>query len=350
MSKSQVENRFLYFLEGIACMAVIFIHCMFPSWLGVFVCGLARFAVPLFFLVSGYFLYPTDIKPDQMRKRMRRKIIRIGGLLIATVLFYLIWTMMRVCLNGGMESVRFYIYELIQPKQWFATLVLNDFTMIGGHLWFLAALLYCYLIYMKIGRFILKCVGYKSILILLGIHVCGRFWFSIAGIDSIFGISVYIWFRNWFFMAFPFFTAGIWIRYHQNYICSYFSKRKLVCLFGSGIWLSVIEAILTYWLTGEDRELYLGTFLMVFSMFFYAIQMPEKPGILWIENIGRHYLLFLYIMHLAVTEGINLLCSKVGLGDIKVIPYTKPFLVVGITMIGAVLWEKMICYRTEPRI
>lgn len=46
--KTNVGNALLYFMEGAACISVIFIHCMLPFWPGILMCGLARFAVPLF--------------------------------------------------------------------------------------------------------------------------------------------------------------------------------------------------------------------------------------------------------------------------------------------------------------
>lgn len=70
--------------------------------LGVIACALARFAVPLFFMVSGYYLRRDDMTNAQVHERMCLKVKRFGGLL------------------------------------------LNDFTAIGGHLWFIAALLCCY--------------------------------------------------------------------------------------------------------------------------------------------------------------------------------------------------------------
>lgn len=78
---------------------MVLIHCMLPTGLGVIACALARFAVPLFFMVSGYYLRRDDMTNAQVHERMCLKVKRFGGRL------------------------------------------LNDFTAIGGHLWFIAALL-----------------------------------------------------------------------------------------------------------------------------------------------------------------------------------------------------------------
>ena len=39
--------------KGIACIFVILIHCTFPSIVGEILRAIARFAVPLFFTVTG---------------------------------------------------------------------------------------------------------------------------------------------------------------------------------------------------------------------------------------------------------------------------------------------------------
>lgn len=349
MGEKGVENRFLYFLEGTACISVVFIHCMFPSWLGVFVCGLARFAVPLFFMVSGYYLRHAGMMDQQEKARVRKKIVHIGGVLAASVVLYLLWTLLRHFLMGGRQAVFDDISALFQPRQLFATLVLNDFTVIGGHLWFLAALLYCYLLLLKFGSRALDDTACWSIPLLLGMHVFGRLACALLEIDSFLGIPVYIWFRNWLFMALPFFIAGRWIYRHQDRLLVWFQRERLLILLSLGALLTTIEAILVYRTTGDDRELYLGTFLMVFSLFLYALQAPERSGLSWIACIGRRHLLFIYIVHLAVAEGIGILFSLTGLSEITLVNYLKPPLVLGITVVGAVLWDQLLRHRAERR-
>ncbi len=338
MKGKKVENRFLYFLEGIACISVVFIHCLFPSLIGIVICGLARFAVPLFFLISGYYLYQYDTKHCEMHKRIKEKILHISNLLVISVCLYLCWTIFRTFLSGGGKSVLFCIHEWIQPRQLLSMLILNNFNAVGGHLWFLAALLYCYFISFLTNFELSNHVIYRSVPLLLVIHIIGRTVFGLLKIDNVQGIPIYIFFRNWLFTAWPCFVAGNWIRYKQDQLLLQFSKKKLIVLFMIGVLLTIAETIVVYWMTGDDRELYLGTFLMVFSMFLYALQIPEQVGVLCIENIGRKYLAFIYIVHLMVIEGVNILLYATGVDNIKLLNCIKPIAVVGITIIGAVLW------------
>lgn len=60
--------------KGIACIFVILIHCTFPGIVGEMLQAIARFAVPLFFTVTGYFLL------DSHGKVTRARILYIIGL------------------------------------------------------------------------------------------------------------------------------------------------------------------------------------------------------------------------------------------------------------------------------
>lgn len=53
--------------KGIACIFVILIHCTFPGIVGEMLQAIARFAVPLFFTVTGYFLLDSHGKVTRAR-------------------------------------------------------------------------------------------------------------------------------------------------------------------------------------------------------------------------------------------------------------------------------------------
>lgn len=53
---SNARNSTFDIFKGIACIMIVFTHCAFPGTFGVSVQTLARWTVPFFFVVSGYFL------------------------------------------------------------------------------------------------------------------------------------------------------------------------------------------------------------------------------------------------------------------------------------------------------
>lgn len=85
--------------KGIACIFVILIHCTFPGIVGEMLRAIARFAVPLFFTVTGYFL--LDSYGKVTRARILRKMGRIVKITILADAFYMIFRYGCFCILGG---------------------------------------------------------------------------------------------------------------------------------------------------------------------------------------------------------------------------------------------------------
>ena len=54
------RNKLLDSMKGIACLMIVFRHVELPGVCGEIMYALARFAVPLFMLTTGYFTYNVD--------------------------------------------------------------------------------------------------------------------------------------------------------------------------------------------------------------------------------------------------------------------------------------------------
>lgn len=90
-----------------------------PTGLGVIACALARFAMPLFFMVSGYYLRRDDMTNAQVHERMCLKVKRFGGLLLDWALFYLAWTLLRAYASDGVTGVRTALGEIFTIRHIF---------------------------------------------------------------------------------------------------------------------------------------------------------------------------------------------------------------------------------------
>lgn len=49
------RNQLLDFLKGLGCIGVIFIHIPFPGVTGKIISKISQFAVPVFFMITGYY-------------------------------------------------------------------------------------------------------------------------------------------------------------------------------------------------------------------------------------------------------------------------------------------------------
>lgn len=339
MQKQTIQNHTLYALEGISCILIVFCHFPFPGKWGLLTFCLCRFVVPLFFLISGYYLFAPDMTPEGKKQRLKNKVRHIGRLLLLSMAVYLAWTLLKVAFQENAAAAVQFLRELASPRKLFAFLVLNDVTEIGGHLWFLGALLYAYGILLAAGR---KAEGLivRFWPLPLAFHLLLRIGLSVAKIDSIGGIAVYRWVRNWAFTGLPFLAAGIWIRRNEQAFLNAFPRKRRWILLITGIFLTVLEEVLVHRFTGEDRELYFGTFPILAALFAWALACPERKGLRLWEQIGKRHSTFIYIAHLAAGEAVCMLLGKTGLSRLLPVPYCVPFLTAAITLAAAVLWRR----------
>ncbi len=138
------RNIYLDLLKLFAAYCVIFIHvCGWvkaPSNISfpyATVLAIARIAVPLFFIVSGYFSY--KISSDRIKNRLKRT----GILILITTIIYFAWNCFqeRFLLDRSLHD---YIGFALSYKNLadFAFLEKNPF---GAHLWYLNALFIIYI-------------------------------------------------------------------------------------------------------------------------------------------------------------------------------------------------------------
>lgn len=119
MNNLQKRYDSLYALKALAAFFVVMIH--FPMWGCWILEPIIRIAVPLFYLVSGFFLY-SGSQTREIGKALRwiRKIVICSLLLNA---FYAIWRIafLHECISGRMVLSALLTGEGICVPLWFLT-------------------------------------------------------------------------------------------------------------------------------------------------------------------------------------------------------------------------------------
>lgn len=77
-----MKNKTLNILKAISAILIVFNHCKFPGTFGILMSNYARIGVPIFFMISGYFVYNNDIE------KIKKKIIHILRLLLISCIFW----------------------------------------------------------------------------------------------------------------------------------------------------------------------------------------------------------------------------------------------------------------------
>ena len=130
-------NISLNVIKCIAILAVICLHCDLYSegTIGIMIISVSRFAVPVFFLISGFYSYYES--RDYSEYKYKNRLIKILKLIIVANALFFIY---KFIVYGAKAIPAIDLNSLINY-------FVFNVSPFAGHLWFLQALLYCYIIF-----------------------------------------------------------------------------------------------------------------------------------------------------------------------------------------------------------
>lgn len=289
------KNRTLELIKLIAACMVVFIHVLFAGRMGVAIESIGRFAVPLFFLISGFYSY--QIEPEKIKKRAKN----ISVLLVIAVVcctLYKVWMMYTTRGAAGLEA---YFIRYTQPEFLFRLFFLNV-TLSGGHLWYLFAILYVYLIFYVVRKFK---VSDKAIFIvsftLLAAHLLLGEGLAIMGITL---KNYYI--RNFLLMGIPCFGLGLFAKKYE---------LKFKAVPNYLIWIAAIvgalESVFSRFSFGR-QEMYIGSVLILFALVCTFIKYADAKMPSFVTKL-EGCSTYIYIFHTIVAGLMEDLYPLLGL-------------------------------------
>ncbi len=331
------KNNCLNFIKGIACFGIVYMHtsydCMASS---VVVCAF-RFAVPIFFMISGYFAFYENRKTVFNKAKKRCK--HIALLFLWAFFINELWRVVIGPLIQNSEiNINKWLGELFTINS-LKNLVL--FSQLGWILWFLVALVECYLILMIINHFnIYKCF-YIIATILIVLHILLRGYiqyFSIIPEET-----NIIWFRNVWFMGFPFFMMGNLIHRREKNIKNKIPNTVLVIILFVGVLISFVERYFV------ALEVSWGVLITVFAIFVFAIQNSKRKIIPLIAWIGENCSMQIYIYQIIVYSVIMIIYKKMRI-ECTTLLIINPILVYAIITMGCLIKQKLLILIKRIRL
>ena len=203
-------------LKCLAALAVVEIHKPLKVQSGAELLILCRFAVPVFFMITGFFYSETVAH--------RRELKQIGKILTITIganLFYLIWKVLLALENeNNIKDALLARFEERMPEDF----ILWNFSPLSPHLWYLQALVYVLVIAFIVEHLGLRKLAYLAIPVLLaGNLIKGNYSLLLLGKDY---CHVY-YARNFLYCGLPFFWLGclVW-REKRSSWRAVWTKRK----------------------------------------------------------------------------------------------------------------------------
>lgn len=282
------RNDYLNFYKGIACFGVVFMHVKLPHYVldGV-IQSCFRFAIPLFFMISGYYAY--DKERERVEKKLPKKIKNILKVSLLGCVYYFLFQVAIGLFgdsHGSWEGVAQRIGEMFTFQKLTDWLIFNQDPFINI-MWFTFALLYCYIALYFINKWNLYRYIYLLIPLLIGANLL------LGNILTLFDVDVpIIYYRNFLLYGLPFLMLGNLLHRHYDSIMAKINNQVCIGMIVSGVLISVVE-----WFLYGRQELYVGSLLLVLGAFTHTLLHPEWKGNSPLTRVGEKYALFIYIVH-----------------------------------------------------
>lgn len=299
ITKKKEQNHTLNILKVICAILIVFNHCVFPNEFGKIIKDISRIAVPIFFIISGYFSYQNN------ENKIKNKFKRIFLMFVGACIFWFLFTIIRYAIISPIE-IKYYLKSFIDLKRIFHFFIFND-NIFWGHLWFFNALLYCYGINFIKQHFKFK-INYATESIIAIALILGYFLLNKFIVDDNYSNAYFI--RNFLFVGLPFYLIGKNI--HHFNINKYFKKNCLliILLFISFILLFVERNFYA-------SEIYISTLFESTFLFIFCLNNPNMNN-KTIEYIGNNLNLYIYIFHPAIKYIILDVIEKLNINNITI--------------------------------
>ena len=273
----KTENTTLHAFKALACFSIVSLHFLLPGQFGVFYQIVARFAVPFFMMLSGYFSF--NISRDKVKYRLKQMLL----LTAASLLFYTIVHFVNLVLTRELTE-KMAAIDLSDFADFFLFNSPRD--LIGSAAtptWYLLAISYIYTLYLVFYKHFHRLTSFGVSLFLLVL----AFYIE-------FNISGTLYYRNFLFMGLPFFILGMQFAKHRDRILAYDLSSVRKWAIGLGIAGLIL---LEYCFMGTEYDLYPSTLFSSSAIFFYAIRNGTDIDIPILNNIAKKYATMIYIIH-----------------------------------------------------
>ena len=284
------RNHGLDILKVVCSFLVVCIHASFPTSLGTAIVSLSRVAVPLFFVVTGYYYAHT-----KERRSEKKQIKKIFCLIVTSNLLYVAWNLFLGWMdNDPIASVFSHMYH----EKSLLNFAIFNISPVSEHLWYLNAILYVLLIVFLFEKKWNRQKLYPVIpFLILANLILGTYSPFILGSPCLNKVT-----RNFLFVGLPYFLIGDMIYTRKITIKT---NTALLLLTVSAL-VTVFEGFLVASLVSDGpREHYFGTAFSAVGLFMFALQCKvktDKLGYRVLCYIGAKLSANIYILHVILID------------------------------------------------
>lgn len=332
------RNHLIDAMKAIAALGVIFVHFQFPGTIGKICAAFGTVGVIFFFLISGYQTYCEDSsQSDKILRRFKRNL----RLVAVVLLIYLIFTVIEQIALGTISS--WAKTNLLNPITYLRLFILGDLDFINcGHLWYMVAMLYGYLILYCMEKFRLHKIFYITLPLLLLLRVSMETYTN--------SFSHFSWF-DWHFSG-NFLVGALPIMLLGNYICR--KEEKIISL-GTKVFLPCATVFMSLVFLTVNVKIFGMDFSQPFkilaatTLFMLCLAITLKKPVTVLSNIGLNLSLHIYIWHLLVGILLRYLLTAINAAP-WVLNWCLPIATVGATMLLAWIIAKTTLLKKNAKV
>ncbi|MGY0615085.1 acyltransferase [Vibrio sp. FJH11] len=290
------DNRIasLEFARVIAMLAIVGLHCQMAltywqwdgvPWVGYIINQLARFAVPLFFLISGYLIQPKlSTRPTKTLTNYAKPLLRI----------WIIWSVICLVVPFQWQTVSEAGY-LAERQGYWDYLMLSPVNSLleGGlvHLWFLPALVMAVALIAFLVRFRMSQLLLPIALLLYTYGVLAGSYANLTDLPSPFFT------RNGPFFSTLLVLLGYLIR-EKAWRCSR-NNTMLLMILGMGLHFGEAYWLVQHNVAFNSHDFLFGTVIWSLAIFMWLLVHPNFGNIPWLLKCSSS-ILGIYVAHLLV--------------------------------------------------
>ncbi|MDR0913792.1 MAG: acyltransferase [Oscillospiraceae bacterium] len=285
-----------------------------------------RIAVPIFFIITGYFYSYTVSKKTEIKQ-----IIKILKLVITANVLYVVWGIVYRYFTD--VSMRKFVFDKLLNRETIVDfLFFNAVPDAGNHLWYLSALLYALVIVWLLNKLfkLLKNDKVKTGLIITGAIVLLAVNFCMDEFSEMIGISLKLMYsRNFLFAGLPLFLIGVLLFKAKDYLNKIPSFILVVLLF-----LSFFVGVGEFYYTG-NRDLFISTVVLAVVLFiiFNKIEIEDNVFSKW----GSNHSLNIYVIHPMLILIYRDIVKSLGIAEILF--FFAPFIIFAFSLAISIAFE-----------
>ncbi|MBQ8270610.1 MAG: acyltransferase [Bacteroidaceae bacterium] len=274
-----MRNYSIDTLKALCAICVIYIHSPQIEELRHFTNPLIKCAVPIFFIISGYFTFGKNDIGATLRKRIIST-LKIFGWGFAVYLLHII-------VKYGFKPLGFVLNDILSVEY-----LIFNVVPYAAHLWYIMAYIYLLVIILGIEKFNLHRLlfGIAPLLLVTGL-VFGTYSEMLLGCNT----EIYIT-RNFLFTGLPYFTMGLFIKRMQGYIIS-----------RTGLCVAAVAGVISYLLGMAESsvpqlsngDVYASTAILAPALLILFLNIKQTKDNLF-SKMGREDSLYIYILHFLI--------------------------------------------------